>query len=44
MRIVCDCIKNEKKKIIIIEEGLGIGKFVFVVNFFVKICNMNFNC
>ncbi|AQR90208.1 DNA/RNA helicase domain-containing protein [Clostridium saccharobutylicum] len=44
MRTVRDCIKNEKKKTIIIEGVPGTGKSVLAVNLLVKICNMNLNC
>ncbi|WP_238916839.1 DUF2075 domain-containing protein [Clostridium sp. YIM B02555] len=44
MRTVRDCIKNEKKKTIIVEGGPGTGKSVLAINLLVKICNRNLNC
>jgi DNA replication protein DnaC len=43
-RTVRDCIKNEKKKTIIVEGGPWTGKSVLAINILVKICNMNLNC
>ncbi|GKX65939.1 DUF2075 domain-containing protein [Inconstantimicrobium mannanitabidum] len=44
MRTVRDCIKNDKKKTIIVEGGPGTGKSVLAINLLVRVCGMNLNC